>query len=182
MKEDLRSRRSTRWVPYFASKSLIADNTCYWLVTSLLLSWSHCVTTLSSMPWPTSTSPPQLQLHPFHPTEHNPSHPISVWQAKWHKTNDTPSPVCYDTTRGAWISLEIVKPVRCRRVDFILLHLLFFVYSVLLCIPMIRASGRNPVKWNGEQMWYQRGCPELGRPCKLIAGTCQLRGKQGKAQ
>ena len=26
-----------------------------------------------------------------------------------------------------------------------------------------------------------RGYPELGRPCKLIAGTCQLRGKQGKA-
>jgi len=150
MKEDLRSRRSPRWVPYFASKSLIADNTCYWLVTSLLLSWSHCVTTLSSMPWPTSTSPPQLQLHPFHPTEHNPSHPISVWQAKWHKTNDTPSPVCYDTTRGAWISLGIVKPVRCRRVDFILLHLF------ILCLLCSTMYTNDKSKWeeSSEMEWW----------------------------
>ena len=42
---------------------------------------------------------------------------ISVQHAKQHKTNDmAPSLICYDTTRGAWISLGIVKEVRCRRV------------------------------------------------------------------
>ena len=75
---------------------------------------------------------------------------------------------------------EILRPVGCRKVwwgEFVLLNLL------LLCRTYTnnKRNGKNPRKWVAEQMWYRRGYPELGRPCKLITGTCQLRGKQGKA-
>jgi len=87
--------RPKKWEIHQVSPVFCLELSCCWqymllhLKTSSIISWSHHLTACpSSMPWPTSTRPPQLHIHPIHPTEHGPSHPISMQHTKWHETND----------------------------------------------------------------------------------------------
>ena len=60
----------------------------------------------------------------------------------------------------------------------------FILPCLCLHCPTYTNNERNSKEPNKVKCWIDgisERYPELGRPCKLIAGTCRLRGKQGKA-
>ena len=123
---------------------------------------------------------------PFHQTKHSPSHIGVVCQVAQNKWRSAVShllwmPSTSPVEKGFHVG--ILRPVGCSRWNALVEgKLYYFVYLYFVLHTWImRGNERNPRKLVAEQMWYQRGYPELGRPCKLIAMTCQLRGKQAKA-